>query len=133
MRWQEQVEIVKEEMRRFCVTAAHNADVWLHQLSLRTDIPPELRQGLVAYAQRQRSILLARAEANARTWSKIVNICPPQNGPLQVLPSVPSRLTAPSSTPPSSPCSTPVEQLDLSDNDSTSDDTDSDYDSEPDN
>ncbi|KAF7965863.1 hypothetical protein HWV62_41204 [Athelia sp. TMB] len=55
MRWSEEVLLLREEMRRVITFLLWHADWWGLQGEGRTDvdIPPEVRQGLQAYAARQ--------------------------------------------------------------------------------
>lgn len=58
-----------EEMRRVITYFEYRATWWEDRASLRSSIPPEIVEGLSAYAHRQALILRHRATLFERLWS----------------------------------------------------------------
>lgn len=59
MRWQEEVKLLPEEMRRVLVSHHHSENTWLSRAHARTNVDPALREGLVAYAHKQSNMYRA--------------------------------------------------------------------------
>lgn len=53
LRWKEELELIPEEIRRYIVTMEYECDEWHSRAHNRTDVSPELQEGLAAYAARQ--------------------------------------------------------------------------------
>jgi hypothetical protein len=67
-RWSEEVILLVEEMRRVLCFFDWKAEWWLSRTKTRTDISEELREGLVACATKQASVLLTLANKFADMW-----------------------------------------------------------------
>ncbi len=50
LRWEEEVELLNEEMRRVLAYKEWHNGWWMSQLSMRTGISEDLQEGLTAYA-----------------------------------------------------------------------------------
>ena len=61
--------IIAEEMRRVITYFEYHATWWENRASIRSGIPPDIVEGLSAYAHRQASILRQRATLFAQLWS----------------------------------------------------------------
>ncbi|KAF7783272.1 hypothetical protein Agabi119p4_2648 [Agaricus bisporus var. burnettii] len=70
-RWSEEIKLLLEEMRRVKMFLESEAAGWGKCCSLRSDINPELKEGLVAYATHQAHI---RLELQGRFSSKWANV-----------------------------------------------------------
>lgn len=68
LRWEEELLIVPEEMRRSCQFLVWNADRWLSRIGLLS-ASPDIEEGLTAYAKRQSDIHRGLACAFARKWA----------------------------------------------------------------
>ncbi|KAL0569488.1 hypothetical protein V5O48_012485 [Marasmius crinis-equi] len=66
----EAVLLAKEEMQRTLMSLTHNAKCWRNRLGLRSDVSPELVEGLKAYGLRQERIQLRLARSFQSMWSK---------------------------------------------------------------
>lgn len=67
-RWAEEIELVREEMRRVVAYHDYMHQVWMQRLHCRTDLSSSIREGLSAYACRQAEIRLSMRETCARMW-----------------------------------------------------------------
>jgi len=68
-RWEEEVLLVQEEMRRVILFCHYRAEWWDKRVALRTDMFLDLRDGVRAYAAKQASILRKRAAHFTALWS----------------------------------------------------------------
>ncbi|OJT12474.1 hypothetical protein TRAPUB_10982 [Trametes pubescens] len=59
MRWEEEVRLLPEEMRRVLVTLQYEEKAWLARRTARVVADPALQEGLAAYATRQAAIRCA--------------------------------------------------------------------------
>ena len=71
-RWGEEVDLLSEEMRRTLTFLQWRADWWRCQVHCRADAPEDLRDGLVAYAERQATLLENIADGHAKHWLPIL-------------------------------------------------------------
>ncbi|KAI0073201.1 hypothetical protein K474DRAFT_1722408 [Panus rudis PR-1116 ss-1] len=72
-RWEEEIELLHEEMRRVVAYFQWKANWWDQQKSLRLgDGTPELQAGLNAYALRQADMFSLLAERMVSTWYHLV-------------------------------------------------------------
>lgn len=67
-RWHEECRLVVEEMRRVIWYFDWKHLWWLEQCDRRTEVSPDLRQGLVAYAKKQAAIYSGLAHDFATCW-----------------------------------------------------------------
>jgi len=67
-RWDEEVDHLQEEMRRFIASACYRVQTWLARCSSRQDVSMELRGGLRAYAYRQAYIIVQQAKIASHLW-----------------------------------------------------------------
>lgn len=92
-RWEEEVLLLREEMRRILVVFDHQANWWRAQGSLRDTDDVNLISGLRAYAEKQASIREQLARDFASMWLqgiKDAKLPPPTTWPLKFLQIVPS-------------------------------------------
>ncbi|KZP23155.1 hypothetical protein FIBSPDRAFT_952228 [Athelia psychrophila] len=68
MRWSEEVLLVREEMRRVLTFFRWHADWWTEQAEHRSNLSPEDREGISAYANKQASICRSMAGCFDRIW-----------------------------------------------------------------
>ncbi|TDL13917.1 hypothetical protein BD410DRAFT_868388 [Rickenella mellea] len=69
MRWEEEVELVVEEMRRTIAFLEWQARWWRSQIGRRTDLSsPSLESGLIAYALKQSDIKMRLAQHFSNLW-----------------------------------------------------------------
>ncbi|KAH7904101.1 hypothetical protein BJ138DRAFT_1175416 [Hygrophoropsis aurantiaca] len=68
-RWQEEIQLLKEEMRRVLAFFGWQADWWDRQASRRTDVSAAHAEGLQAYAARQAWIRRNMANHFVKLWS----------------------------------------------------------------
>ncbi len=71
-RWQEEVILLREEMRRAIVFMEWLAKEWTLRAINRPNVSPELLQGLVAYAYKQANVQTSFAAGYARRWIPIL-------------------------------------------------------------
>ncbi|KAF8333820.1 hypothetical protein F5887DRAFT_892938 [Amanita rubescens] len=71
-RWQEELMIVQEEMRRVLAFFQWKASWWLDQASHRETIDPSVKCGLSAYAHKQAAICLRMATRFALYWHDVL-------------------------------------------------------------
>jgi len=70
-RWDEEVELVVEEMRRVLFFLNWKARWWMEQGENCLNVTAELREGLQAYAAKQASVLKRMAQYFASQWRGI--------------------------------------------------------------
>ena len=68
IRWQEELLLVKEEMRRVIAYHEWRAGWWREQSSLRTNEDPSILSGISGYAHKQAAISIHMAEQCALYW-----------------------------------------------------------------
>lgn len=73
-RWNEEVQIIEEEMRRFGASAEHYAVRWERLVNVRQNVSDELREGLQAYAHRQAHMRRMQALSAQDLWSRPTRI-----------------------------------------------------------
>ena len=71
-RWEEECQLVVEEMRRTLWFLKWKQMWWIEQTSKRVDVTPHVRDGLNAYAAKQRSVLHKLAQSFAKVWLPIL-------------------------------------------------------------
>ncbi len=71
-RWQEEVNLLKEEMCRAIEDMEWRAQQWNTRVNARPNVPPDLLQGLMAYAYKQADIQNSFAAGYARRWVPIL-------------------------------------------------------------
>jgi hypothetical protein len=67
-RWEEEVHLIQEEMRRTIVYYEWKESWWLEQETRRSAGDDSIQQGLAAYAQKQAHYCKCLAESFARAW-----------------------------------------------------------------
>lgn len=67
-RWEEEYELLLEEMSRTLVFFAWKAKQWESRVHDRTDTSPDLRRGLVAYATKQAAVYYRLARVFRQQW-----------------------------------------------------------------
>lgn len=70
-RWTEEVQLVQEEMRRTITYCRHRAEWWRSRAALRRDVPPELADGLAAYAFEHADLEERFAADLERRWAVV--------------------------------------------------------------
>lgn len=73
-RWQEELNLLPEEMRRTIVYHRWKADWWLARSNLRPEADTLLREGLCAYAVRQATIRRGLANRADFLWKKTLQV-----------------------------------------------------------
>jgi hypothetical protein len=68
-RWEEEVDHLQEEMRRFVQSASHCFQKWMVRKSTRLDVTSTHSDGLHAYAYRQSFIIAYQAILASRLWN----------------------------------------------------------------
>ena len=68
IRWQEELLLVQEEMRRVIAYHEWRAGWWRERSSLRTNEDPSISSGLSGYAHKQATICIRMAEQCAMYW-----------------------------------------------------------------
>jgi hypothetical protein len=68
MRWREEVILVQEEMRRVLEFFAWYANWWKSKAQGWSESTEQMREGLIAYAERQASIRLSMHDHFERLW-----------------------------------------------------------------
>lgn len=75
MRWQEDLELVPEEMRRVLAYFSWEISLWTHRAEIaHAEIDPAMREAVAAYAIRQASIRRALRARFVHTWRYVPNI-----------------------------------------------------------
>jgi hypothetical protein len=69
MRWREEIELLREEQRRVVAFMHWHAEQWLSHRSRRDPAEDDMREGLVAYAERQAFLRLQMASRFQALWS----------------------------------------------------------------
>jgi hypothetical protein len=72
MRWREEVELLREEQRRVVAFMHWHAEWWLSHRSRRDPVGDDMREGLVAYAERQAFLRRRMASHFQALWSSPV-------------------------------------------------------------
>lgn len=67
-RWEEEILLLREEMRRTLVVLDHEAQVWRARGILRSNCEPVLASGLRGYAEKQATIRKRLANDFAAIW-----------------------------------------------------------------
>lgn len=70
LRWEEELELLPEEIRRAIAFWDRQATIWEDRAGARGDVTPELREGLAAYAARQADIRRGWSARCASLWQK---------------------------------------------------------------
>ena len=68
MRWSEEVELLREEMRRVLAFMAWHVDWWKQRGRLWEDLPPCDLEGMTAYANRQAALRCAIHDRFKASW-----------------------------------------------------------------
>jgi hypothetical protein len=72
MRWQEEVELLQEEMRRILAFLLRQANWWQMQgLRMAGILDAAAQEGAMAYAQRQASLRLALHSQFQKEWEQV--------------------------------------------------------------
>ena len=71
-RWQEEVILLSEEMRRAVVDMEWRAQQWTNRVNARPNVSPDLLQGLMAYAYKQADIQTRLAASYAKKWIPVL-------------------------------------------------------------
>jgi len=69
LRWEEEVAILQEEMRRILAYCEFRALWWENRASMHPDVPADVHEGLYGYAHEQASILRQWAKLFALQWN----------------------------------------------------------------
>jgi hypothetical protein len=75
-RWNEELRLVKEEMRRVITFLEWKAGWWAEGGRRRLDVRPDIASGIRAYAAKQASINHALAHSFKTRWESIVETEP---------------------------------------------------------
>ncbi|TFY52492.1 hypothetical protein EVJ58_g9986, partial [Rhodofomes roseus] len=67
-RWQEDIELVREEMRRVLAYHKYKADEWESKANVRPALPDDYREGVSAYAHRQADIRTTMQSICEKAW-----------------------------------------------------------------
>lgn len=67
-RWSEEVQMLREEMRRIINSFDTKAHWWRRRAHRRTDAPLAVQRGAAAYAMRQGDMFVAMAHSCAAKW-----------------------------------------------------------------
>ncbi|KLO10990.1 hypothetical protein SCHPADRAFT_831771 [Schizopora paradoxa] len=67
-RWEEEVRLLKVEMSRTLLFLQYKSFWWLERARERTDVPPEVQSGILAYAHKQAALSHQIAEKFASHW-----------------------------------------------------------------
>ncbi|KAH9845982.1 hypothetical protein C2E23DRAFT_872607 [Lenzites betulinus] len=83
MRWQEEIKLLPEEMRRVLATHRHEAEKWhaCAKASAAASSDPLVQEGLTAYASTQASIRLAMAQVLLRVCQPLAKKASSGSGP----------------------------------------------------
>ncbi len=71
-RWQEEVRLLQEEMRRAIVDMEWRAQLWTNRVHARPNVSSDLLKGLMAYAYKQADIQTSFATNYAKMWTPIL-------------------------------------------------------------
>jgi hypothetical protein len=67
-RWEEEIDHVQEEMRRFLASSKSRVETWISRASMRPDVTSVLSTSLRAYAYRQSYIITSLAVRASILW-----------------------------------------------------------------
>jgi hypothetical protein len=67
-RWQEEVLLITEEMRRTICFLEWKAMWWLEQVASRSDAPLRVQRGISAYAAKQAAVCQSMVRSFAECW-----------------------------------------------------------------
>ncbi|KLO03748.1 hypothetical protein SCHPADRAFT_808091, partial [Schizopora paradoxa] len=67
-RWEEEVRLLKVEMTRTLLFLQYKSARWLDWARERTESPPDIQSGILAYAQKQAALSHQIAEKFASHW-----------------------------------------------------------------
>jgi hypothetical protein len=70
MRWEEEIVLLKEEMRRYDAFMTWHANWWRERAAIRSQVDGALAEGLAAYAFRQASLREALRDRANYLWRK---------------------------------------------------------------
>lgn len=73
LRWQEEITLLLEEMRRVVAYFVWRRNWWLKRRNLRPQAPADIQSGTNAYAERQALVFEGLARRVARRWKVVVN------------------------------------------------------------
>jgi hypothetical protein len=71
-RWSEEVLLLAEEMRRVICFLDWKASWWVMQAAARTDLPQDIKDGIIAYVSKQAHINRSLAKDFAVRWRPIL-------------------------------------------------------------
>jgi hypothetical protein len=71
-RWNEELLIIQEEMRRVLAYFEWKSSWWLEQANRRSSLEPSVQSGVVAYAHKQSSLSLRMAARCAAHWLPVI-------------------------------------------------------------
>ncbi len=74
-RWEEKVSLLRVEMSRSLKFLDHKAAKWLLNTSYRTDVPPDIRSGIMGYARKQSYFYRSLAKKFAVQWEAVLKSC----------------------------------------------------------
>jgi hypothetical protein len=69
LRWEEEKQLLPEEMRRVITTHVGTRNRWVSRVNARSDLPTDISRGLDAYAHRQANIYWTLAISFVNLWS----------------------------------------------------------------
>lgn len=72
LRWEEELALIPEEVRRTIEYFEWHATDWEKRAAARGDVTPQLREGLAAYAARQASLRRGYAQRCRTLWQKVL-------------------------------------------------------------
>jgi hypothetical protein len=73
-RWEEELLIIQEEMRRVLAYFEWRSSWWLEQANRRSSLEPSIESGVVAYAHKQSTLCLRMAARCAAHWLPVMKI-----------------------------------------------------------
>ena len=85
-RWEEEVLLLREEMRRVLFFLDNKAKWWREQGQLKSDSDPVIASGLISYAEKQASLQEQLATSFASMWLQGIQdakLPPPKTWPLK--------------------------------------------------
>lgn len=71
-RWQEELNLLREEMRRAIVDMEWRAHQWTNRANARPNVSPDILQGLTAYAHKQADIQTNFAAGFCKKWIPVL-------------------------------------------------------------
>ncbi|KAI0039152.1 hypothetical protein FA95DRAFT_1504561, partial [Auriscalpium vulgare] len=72
-RWDEEVQHLLQEMPRSVRFLLWKSDWWAQRVSMRTEVPEDIRDGLVAYASRHCAVYEGLATSFQGVWTKVLS------------------------------------------------------------